>query len=224
MPEPGPVGLSLSDRPAVGLRHDADRRGRKRRSGDRPASDRRRSQRRKARMRNLLFSALAVAVPPQMRPSLINTAPRASVSVTVDNYAAIPAREAYEGMIREAAEMYDLDPALIRSVIETESAFNAAAVSPVGAAGLMQLMPAVAESLGVQNLFDPRENIMAGAQLLRELIDRYRGNLPLALAGYNAGPAAVARYKGSVPPYPETRGYVRKVTRLLKESREAGGD
>lgn len=224
MPESRAFGLSLSDRPTVGVRHDADRRVHGRRSRERVPSDRRRSQRRKARMRSLLFSALALALPPQMKPGLLNTALKPGVSVTVDNYEAVPAREAYEGMIREAAETYDLDPALIRSVIETESAFNASAVSPVGAAGLMQLMPTVAESLGVQNLFDPRENIMAGAQLLRELIDRYRGNLPLVLAGYNAGPTAVARYRGRVPPYPETRGYVRKVTRLIKESREASGD
>ena len=143
-----------------------------------------------------------------------------AVSVTVDNFAAFPAREAYEDIIQEAADKYDLNPALIRSVIETESAFNAAAVSQAGATGLMQLMPAVAESLGVENLLDPRENIMGGAQLLRELHDRYHGNVPLMLASYNAGVTAVARFGRRIPPFPETQAYVKRVTRLMKKSRE----
>ena len=186
-------------------------------------SDRRRSQRRKARMRNLLFSALALALPPQMKPHGLNLmAPQPGVSVTVDNFEAVPAREAYENIIQEAADKYDLNPALIRSVIETESAFNASAVSRAGATGLMQLMPAVAENMGVENLLDPRENIMAGAQLLRELWDQHHGNLPLVLASYNAGGKAVARY-GRVPPFRETQNYVKRVTMLLKKSREASG-
>lgn len=218
-------GLSLSDRPAVGLRHNGDRRLHDdRRSHERDRPDRRRSQRRKARMRNLLFSALAIALPPQMKPGALNlTAPQPRVSVTVDGFEALPAHEAYESIIQEAADRYDLNPALIRSVIETESAFNASAVSRAGATGLMQLMPAVAESMGVDNLLDPRENIMAGAQLLRELHDRYHGNLPLMLASYNAGATAVARFGRRIPPFPETQAYVKRVTRLLKKSREATG-
>jgi soluble lytic murein transglycosylase-like protein len=219
-------GLSLTDRPAVGLRHHGDRRLHDdRRAHERERPDRRRSQRRKARMRNLLFSALAVALPPQMKPGAFNfTAPQPRVSVTVDGFEAIPAREAYEDIIQEAAEKYDLHPALIRSVIETESAFNASAVSRVGATGLMQLMPAVAESMGVVNLLDPRENIMAGAQLLRELHDRYHGNLPLILASYNAGATAVARFGRRIPPFPETQAYVKRVTRLYNKSKQATGD
>ena len=173
-------------------------------------------------MRGLLFSAFTVAVPPQVKPGFLNPAPQPNVSVSVD-YAAVPAREAYEDLIREAAETYDLDPALIRSVIETESAFDASAVSHAGAAGLMQLMPAVAADLGVENLLDPRESIMGGAQLLRELGDRYRGNVPLMLAAYNAGVAAVQRF-GGIPPFPETQAYVKKVTRLIKKSRVTSGD
>jgi soluble lytic murein transglycosylase-like protein len=130
--------------------------------------------------------------------------------------------EAYEDIIQEAAAQYDLSPALIRSVIQTESAFDASAVSRAGAVGLMQLMPAVAANLGVQNLLDPRENIMGGAQLLRELHDRYRGNLPLMLASYNAGAAAVARFGRRIPPFPETQAYVKRVTGLLKKSRASG--
>jgi soluble lytic murein transglycosylase-like protein len=107
-------------------------------------------------------------------------------------------------------------------VIQTESAFDTTAVSRAGAAGLMQLMPDVAEKLGVRDRFDPRENIMGGARLLRELLDQYHGNLPLVLAGYNAGAKAVRRF-GTVPPFPETRDYVQRVTRLIKED-NSGGD
>jgi len=215
-------GLSLSE-PAVGLRHSGDRRQHhERRAHERDnRPDRRRAQRRKARLRNILFSALAIAVPPQMRHAGMHLmAPQPAVSVTVDSFAAVPPREAYEDIIQEAADKYDLNPALIRSVIEIESAFNASAVSPAGATGLMQLMPAVGESLGVGNLLDPRENIMGGAQLLRELHDRYRGNVPLMLASYNAGVTAVARFGRRIPPFPETQAYVKRVTRLLKKSRE----
>jgi len=176
-------------------------------------------------MRNLLFSALAVALPPQMKSGVFHlTAPQPRVLVTVDGFEAVPAREAYESFVQEAANLYDLEPALIRSVIETESAYNASAVSRAGAAGLMQLMPAVAVSMGVENLLDPRENIMAGAQLLRELHDRYHGNLPLMLASYNAGATAVESFGRTIPPFPETQAYVRRVIRLLKKSRETAGD
>jgi soluble lytic murein transglycosylase-like protein len=218
-------GLSLGARPAVGLRHVVERRTHDdRRTHERDHSDRRRSQRRKARMRNLLFSALAIALPPHMKSHGLNLmAPQPGVSVTVGGFSALPAREAYEHIIQEAADKYNLNPALIRSVIETESAFNASAVSRAGATGLMQLMPAVAENMGVENMLDPRENIMAGAQLLRELWDHYHGNLPLVLAGYNAGGKAVERY-GRVPPFRETQNYVKRVTTLLKKSREANGD
>jgi soluble lytic murein transglycosylase-like protein len=151
-------------------------------------------------------------------------APQPGVSVTVDSFEAVPAREAYEDIILEAADKYDLNPALIRSVIETESAYDASAVSRAGALGLMQVMPAVAASLGAENLLDPRENIMAGSQLLRELYDRYHGNLPLILASYNAGAAAVARFGRRIPPFPETQAYVKRVTKLYNKSRQTAGD
>jgi soluble lytic murein transglycosylase-like protein len=220
-------GLSLSDRPAVGLRHSGDRRhhDERRAQGRDNDPDRRRIQRRKARWQHLLFGALAITIPPPLRPSTPNVmAPQPGVSVTVDNFEVVPAREAYEDLIQEAAEKYDLHPALIRSVIETESAYDASAVSRSGALGLMQLMPAVAESLGVENLLDPRENIMAGSQLLRELYDRYHGNLPLILASYNAGATAVARFGRRIPPFPETQAYVKRVTKLYNKSRQAAGD
>ena len=221
MTERSSSGLSLVDRPAVGLRVRPDRRHHdERRTHERAAGDRRRFSRRGARLRNVLFSALAIAIPPRANPLLIT--PRPHVSISVEGFAVVPAREAYDHIIREAALLYALDPALIRSVIEAESDFDTSAVSSAGATGLMQLMPSVAASLGVSNLLDPRENIMAGAELLRELLDRHHGSLPLALASYNAGASAVARF-GRVPPFPETQAYVRKVTQLLKKSRETAG-
>ena len=90
--------------------------------------------------------------------------------------------------------------------------------------GLMQLMPDVAEAFGVEHPFDPRENIMAGARLLRELLDHYRGNLKLAIASYNAGPTAIANYGGVVPPFRETQHYVKKVTSLIADARHAGNN
>jgi Transglycosylase SLT domain len=223
-------GLSLTDRPAVGLRRGGDRRLHdERRSREREhANRRRRSNRRKRHIRHLLFSALAVVLHPHLRPHGFKLiAPQSAVSVTVEGFEGfevVPAREAYEDIIQEAAGRFDLHPALIRSVIEIESAFNASAVSRAGAMGLMQLMPAVGQDMGVENLLDPRENIMAGAQLLRELYDRFHGNLPLVLAGYNAGATAVARFGRKIPPFPETQAYVRRVTRLYNKSRQGTGD
>jgi len=92
------------------------------------------------------------------------------------------------------------------------------AVSPVGALGLMQLMPEVAAELGAEDPMDPRQNIMAGALYLRRLLDSHRGNVKLALASYNAGPGAVAKY-GTIPPFKETRNYVKKISGLLADAR-----
>ena len=116
-------------------------------------------------------------------------------------------------MIQEAASKTGVSEDLITAVIQAESAFRPNAVSPVGAQGLMQLMPGTARGLGVSNPFDPRQNIMGGAEYLRQQLNRF-GSVEKALAAYNAGPGAVAKY-GGVPPYAETRNYVNKIMRNL---------
>jgi hypothetical protein len=117
----------------------------------------------------------------------------------------------YESLVREHAQKHDLRPELVRAVIQVESGFNPRATSPKGAMGLMQLMPATARELGVLNAYDPAENIRGGTLYLRRLLDRYDGDERLALAAYNAGYGAVDRYGRDVPPYRETRDYVRRV-------------
>jgi soluble lytic murein transglycosylase-like protein len=113
-------------------------------------------------------------------------------------------------MIELAAVANQVSPDLVREVARQESAFRPCAVSPKGAEGLMQLMPATQASLGVEDPFDPEESLMAGARLLRELLSRYNGSLPLALSAYNAGPKRVDRANG-IPPIAETRNYVAQI-------------
>lgn len=123
----------------------------------------------------------------------------------------ITERELYEPFIQEHSTRHALRADLVRAVIQVESGFNPRATSSKGAMGLMQLMPATARELGVFNPYDPAENIRGGTTYLRRLIDRYHGNEELALAAYNAGSTAVDRFGRVVPPYRETREYVRKV-------------
>ena len=117
---------------------------------------------------------------------------------------------AYDAIIAEHASLHGVRPDLVHAVIQAESAFNPTARSLKGAMGLMQLMPATAVQYGVTNAYDPVQNIRAGVAYLRRLLDRYSHNEELALAAYNAGPAAVEKY-GAVPPYRETRDYVSKI-------------
>ncbi len=124
---------------------------------------------------------------------------------------------AYASIIGEAAREHALDPHLLTEVIRAESGFNPRAVSPAGAKGLMQLMDATARSLGVQDPFDPVQNVRAGARYLAKLLERYGGDVRRALAAYNAGPGAVDRYNG-VPPYRETQQYVEKILARLDSS------
>jgi soluble lytic murein transglycosylase-like protein len=183
-------------------------------------------------MRTLLLTAAALSAPHAAKvtaskawgiptTSLSSIAEAAtSVDVNIESFDPVDARHAYDDIIAEAAEKYDLDPRMIRAVMQAESAFNAMAVSPVGALGLMQLMPAVAEELGVTDPLDPRQNIMGGSQHLKKMLTSHRGNVRLALASYNAGPGNVKKYRG-IPPFKETRNYVKKITALLAEAQSA---
>jgi soluble lytic murein transglycosylase-like protein len=139
-----------------------------------------------------------------------------AVGGTQTQYATRPVSEgasasAYDSLVIEHASRQALRPELVRAVIQVESGFNPHALSPKGAMGLMQLMPATARELGVRNAFDPAENIRGGTAYLRQLLDRYDGSEELALAAYNAGTGAVDRYGRQIPAYRETRDYVRKV-------------
>lgn len=120
-----------------------------------------------------------------------------------------------EPLIKRHSSQQQLHPALIRAVIKAESNFDPRAVSRAGAIGLMQLMPQTAVRLDVRDMFDPDENVGGGTKYLRQLLDRFHGNLPLALAAYNAGENIVDRYQ-SLPPIDETRQYVRKVLRYYR--------
>jgi len=120
----------------------------------------------------------------------------------------------YDSIVQEHASRHLLRPELVRAVIQVESGFNPRARSSKGAMGLMQLMPATARQLGVRDAFDPAENIRGGCAYLRQLLDRYNGNEELALAAYNAGADAVDRNGKKVPPFQETRDYVKKVGRI----------
>jgi soluble lytic murein transglycosylase-like protein len=187
-------------------------------------------------MRTLLLTAAALSAPhvakvgahpafpaPTTALASVVAGPLPAISVNIESFDPVEPRHAYDDLISEAAEKYDLDPQMIRAVMQAESAFNAMAVSPVGALGLMQLMPALATELGVTDPMDPRQNIMAGSLYLRQLLDSHRGNVKLALASYNAGPGNVAKYR-AIPPFKETQNYVKKVTGLLADAKAAGND
>lgn len=118
-------------------------------------------------------------------------------------------------IICKYARMYKLDPWFVRAIIEVESNFNPNAASWAGAGGLMQLMPATAAGLGCKDRFDPESNIAAGAKYLRQMLNMFGGDYTLAIAAYNAGPGNVRKYRG-IPPFTETRNYVKKVTRIWK--------
>jgi soluble lytic murein transglycosylase-like protein len=154
-------------------------------------------------------AALAQALMPQL----------AAPDATPDAYAPAPIPpEQINQLVQQNADIWQVDPALIKSVIANESSFNANAQSPVGAQGLMQLMPETAASLGVKNPFDPAQNVAGGTRYLRSLLDRFKGDTRLAVAAYNAGPGAVEKY-GDVPPYAETQSYVKNVLGSLDQYR-----
>jgi soluble lytic murein transglycosylase-like protein len=135
----------------------------------------------------------------------------AEVSFTGRNRPALDLdRDGAEKLVKEAADRHRIDPALVRAVIETESNWNAGAVSRKGAVGLMQLIPTTAHRFGVNDMFSPQQNVDAGVRYLKTLLERYNGNLELALAAYNAGEGAVDRAHG-IPAFRETRNYVQRV-------------
>jgi soluble lytic murein transglycosylase-like protein len=189
---------------------------------------RERRSRNRRRLGTMLAAGTALFVPhagkfttPPVRkpaPQTLARAERALVpEVTTSATFRLTDENAYEDLIHQAAAKFSLNPDLIRAVIRTESAFDALAVSSAGAQGLMQLMPALAVELGVTDAFDPEQNIMAGSRYLSALLIYHGGDIPLALASYNAGPGAVARYHG-IPPYRETERYVKTIVDLLEDS------
>lgn len=131
-----------------------------------------------------------------------------------------PAPAEWTKLAREAEEIFGLDSGLVLAVIRAESAFDHTAVSPVGAQGAMQVMPRTQEQLGLIDPFDPRANVYAGTQYLMELMLRF-GSVELALAAYNAGPASVEKY-GGIPPFAETRDFVRRVTTYWETEKNIG--
>ena len=148
----------------------------------------------------------------------VNTYPDSNIH-TYSNYGSNEAavapsqsgnRNAFDHIIQQAAQTHGVSAGLIKAVMHTESGFNTHARSPVGAQGLMQLMPATAKRFNVSNAYDPQQNIMAGAKYLAWLLKRFNGNTSLALAGYNAGEGNVQKY-GGIPPFRETQDYVRRV-------------
>ncbi len=147
--------------------------------------------------------------------TIVAKRPRSSIFIRAQGSIGRPVKSAYDGMIKQVAMAHDLDPALVKAVVHAESSFNPFATSHKGAMGLMQLMPATAERFGVKNAYHPEENLKGGAKYLKMLLERYSGDLRLALAAYNAGENVVDRLR-AVPPYSETQGYVRRVQGFLK--------
>ena len=198
---------------------NGDRRQGERRAAERACAGRRHGERRRSTARaGLLVTLLALLSGGRLvvRPFPDLIADDSPVATTTAPRADDHDPRRFDAIIEEASALYGVSSALVKAVIQAESRFDPLAVSPVGAQGLMQLMPIIAKEYGADDPLDARQNIFAGVKYLSDLLDRYDGNVALALAGYNAGPTAVRRFRG-VPPYRETRGYVRKIQSLITE-------
>lgn len=152
-----------------------------------------------------------LAAPARHNPSVNVTRLKISPSVSGRK-----AEHQYHNFIVQAAIQYQIDPALIKAIILAESGYNPKAVSKSGAKGLMQLMPDTAEALGVEDIFNPRQNITGGVQYFKHLVNRFNGDVKLALAAYNAGSRYVRNYNG-VPPFKATRCYIKKVLKYYQK-------
>jgi soluble lytic murein transglycosylase-like protein len=184
-------------------RHGDRRRNDGRLLADDPRPERRRRNRRRRLLQaGLLALAGAAGAKAHLltRTHLLSNPAQVSVDVTEDDFRVLDDQEYdradLEALAAEAAEEYGVSPQLVRAVIETESNFRTEAVSPVGAQGPMQLMPTTAKAMGIDDPQDARQNIFGGTKYLSKLLDRFNGNVALALAGYNAGPTVVARPQG----------------------------
>jgi soluble lytic murein transglycosylase-like protein len=162
------------------------------------------------------FTSVARPDSAVFRPGLIEPPTAGETARAAAAFGASLDSGAYDELIAESATTHHLDPTLVKAVVRAESAFHPRAISPKGARGLMQLMPATARGLGCRNVYDPAQNIEAGAKHLRALLDQYGNNLPRVLAAYNAGAARVDHYRG-IPPYAETRAYVLQVLSFRRQ-------
>src|SRR5919197_2108691 len=231
---------SLEQQPRISteIRSGIERRNGDRRRTPRAARERRRGDRRGATARSGLVAALFAMLAAGRLPRLPlvggagETSPLTAQSPAASPSPPTPEPEAprasatpYADIIEEASKVYGVSADLLRAVIATESHFDPHAKSGAGARGLMQLTPVTLRQIGMMKIdpFDPQQNIFAGAKYLSMLLDRFGGNVPLALASYNAGPTAVRRH-GGIPPYKETRGYVRKIQNLMADARAAAAD